>query len=144
MHSTFVHKNPPSSIKNIKYLLSSLRVSRTPICRVLVRVDMNFSISRKNEYLQKRPIYTLFSISWRIHFYENRSNLCICLVFYCYPMCLALAYIRQLTIHCVLTCHIRDMSSSNIEVQISNSAMFETIKTPEDFKMIYAIMRYFE
>ena len=51
---------------------------------------------------------------------------------------------EHVLLHCVLTCHIRDMSSSNIEFPISISDMFDTVTTPEDFKMIYAIMRYFE
>jgi len=51
---------------------------------------------------------------------------------------------EHVLLHCVLTCHIRDMSSSNIEFPISISDMFDTVKTPQDFKMIYAIMRYFE
>ena len=50
---------------------------RLPLCRVLVRVEINVSIPHQNEYLQKRPIYTLCNISWRTHFYENICHFCV-------------------------------------------------------------------
>ena len=51
---------------------------------------------------------------------------------------------EHVLLDCVLTSHIRDMYFSTIKFPISISAMFEAIKTPEDFKMIYVTMRYFE
>jgi len=51
---------------------------------------------------------------------------------------------EHVLLHCVLTYHIRDMSPSLIKFPLSIDTLFEAVNTPEDFKMIYAIMRYFE
>ena len=47
---------------------------------------VKFAISQKIEYLQKCPFYTLFSVSWWTHFYENLCHSCIVLVFSWSPL----------------------------------------------------------
>ena len=86
MHSPSVPNNWPSSIK--KYQIHfKLFVRFNDLFLYIfggstIATYMNFAISQKNEYLQKRPIYTLFSVLWWTHFYENLCDFCIVLVFF--------------------------------------------------------------
>ena len=59
-------------------------------------------------------------------------------------MCGQIQTEEHVLLYCVLTDHIRDLSPSNINFPITISAFFDSMETNEDFKLLNAIMRYYE